>query len=298
MITPPFLSDKALIAVVAPSGRVVTEKTNLGLQLIENKGYRIQKGHHLFDHHFRFSGTTKERYSDLQAALDNPDIEAIFCARGGYGITKILDKLDFSRFLKHPKWIIGFSDITALLCHLYALDVMSIHGPMPNSFSTTDNEDIDRLFELLEGKTTSPLTFASELENTPGEIIGNLVGGNLSIVTHLLGTPSAPKFNDSILFLEDLNEEKYHIDRMIVQLHRSGVLDAVKGIILGTFSGIKDAQSDPFGSEVIEMIQELVPDKPIAGGFPAGHTSQNTPLVIGKKVSLSIDKYSSILTYC
>ena len=298
MITPPLISTNDAIAVIAPSGRVVVEKTNSGIQILEDKGFDIQKGKNLYASYFRFAGTEKQRLDDLQWALNNPEINAIFCARGGYGITKIIDLLDFSEFLKHPKWIIGFSDITALLIHVYKLGVQSIHGPMPNSFGGTTFEHVEECLSILYHEQKKSIVFKKESENREGTAEGTLIGGNLSILAHIIGSASQPDFSEKILFLEDLNEEMYHTDRMLVQLKRAGAFDSLAGLMIGNFSGMKDSAKDPFGKSIYQMIDEYVPKNiPIASGLPVGHEKENHPLIVGAKARLTVEKNSTVINY-
>jgi len=225
-----------------------------------------------------FSGTDEERADEMQAMLDDDSINAILCGRGGYGLGRIIDQLDFDLFKKKPKWIIGFSDITVLHEHIYAnYKIAALHAPMAAAFNDggAENEFIQSLKNALEGKKATYECAVHEY-NRRGEAVGELVGGNLTLVSHLIGTSSDIKTKGRILFLEDTGELLYKIDRMLYQLKRSGKLQKLAGLIIGGFSDMSDTER-PFGKTAYEIVQEIVKeyDYPVCYNFPVSHSKEN-----------------------
>lgn len=284
----PLLKKGDLIAIVAPAGWVDHQNMEWAKQHILSLGYRVVFGKHINGSHTYFSGSISQRIEDMQWALDHAEIRAIFCARGGYGSIQIIDYLSFKEFKKNPKWLVGFSDITVFLNHLFAQwNISSIHGLMPNSYKTASGESIDALFEVLKtGKTKHRMSLNGFVESQKVE--GILIGGNLSVFTGLLGSKSMPKPSEMILFLEDISEYKYHIERMLLSLKRSGYLKKINGILLGEFTDIKDT-TRPYGSSLHEIICNLVSEYkyPVITGFSAGHVDHNLPLQIGAHTRIS-----------
>jgi muramoyltetrapeptide carboxypeptidase len=230
--------------------------------------------------------------------IDDPDIKAIFIARGGYGTSRILDKIDFRNMVKYPKWVCGFSDVTVLQLHLFNLNFSSLHCPMPAFFHVVDKNSIDRMHDVLFGKNI-PVTTKSHKLNTPGNANGRIIGGNLSMICHTLGTKTEIETDGRILFLEEVGESLYKIDRMMVQLKRSGKLKGIKGLIVGQFSEI-DPMDDAFGKDVNEIIHDHIePGKyPVAYDFPIGHTNLNYTIPIGAKAELIVKENVDVtLTY-
>src|SRR2546423_630436 len=246
MITiPPYLKKSDTIGVVAPAGFMPVEKMQSCIETLDSWGYTIEMG---FTTHSQstnyFSGTDQERMADLQHMLDNKHMKAILCARGGYGISRIIDQLDFKKFRKHPKWIIGFSDITVLHSHIYSnYGISSLHAPMAAAFNygEIDNPYLRSLKDAIEGVHAIYKCDANEY-NKQGEAEEELVGGNLTLLAHLIGTSSDIKTKNKILFLEDVGEYLYNIDRMLLQLKRAGKLEKLKGLIIGGFSEKKDTE--------------------------------------------------------
>lgn len=271
MIKPLKKGDK--VVVLAPSGRVDEVKIKKNIQLLLNWGLEVTFGKHTFDQHNKLAGKDEDRLHDLQTALDNPDIKAIFCARGGYGLVRIVDDINWETFKKHPKWIVGFSDITVLHNEVHNLGFPSIHAPMPNSYDTTPVEVIDKLHEALF--TNDYQYNLNMLSQAP------VVGGNLAIVYSLLGTNSDIDTRDKILFLEDIGEYAYNIDRMFRALKKAGKLDHIKALVLGYFTNIKD---DNFGFTVEEIINDVTKNYnyPVIFGLKVGHEDENYPLILGK----------------
>jgi muramoyltetrapeptide carboxypeptidase len=295
MITiPPYLKKGDTIGLVAPAGFMQLDKMHNCIQALEDWGYTIELGATAQSNSQNyFSGSDKERLHDLQQMLDNKKIKAVFCARGGYGMSRIIDDLSFKKFKKSPKWIIGFSDITVLHTHLYAnYKIASLHAPMAAAFNNGEfnNLYIQSLKDALQGKEAAYDCAPSEF-NTLGSAKGELIGGNLTLLTHLTGTASELKTKDKILFLEDVGEYLYNIDRMLVQLKRSGQLNKLAGLIIGGFTDCKDTER-PFGKEIYELIYEQVKKwaYPVCFGFPVSHEKENYALKIGAEYKLTVGK--------
>jgi muramoyltetrapeptide carboxypeptidase len=239
--------------------------------------------------HFQFAGTAQQRLDDFQQAIDDPTIKAVFSARGGYGTSQIIDQVNFRQFKKHPKWIVGFSDITILLSQLYRLGFESIHGPMPKQFLNEGMaESVESLRQLLFGEAHKYNTIAHP-SNKIGQAKGVLVGGNLALLAHAIGSRSDVDMRNKILFIEDVGEYRYNIDRMMIQLKRANKLKHLAGLIVGQFSDLKD-ENPPFGSEPYDIIAHHIAEYnyPVCYNFPVGHTSQNWALPVGRVVDLSV----------
>ena len=297
--TPPYLKAGSTIGITCPAGYMAKDKAQNCIHTLQQWGFEVMVGKTLGSKSTNyFSAPDEDRLHELQAMLDDSSIHAILCARGGYGVGRIIDKLDFSRFKKNPKWIIGFSDITVLHCHLYSrLHIASLHAPMAAAFNEEPkgNEFIISLHNALIGKKAK-YHIGHHLFNRTGTATGELVGGNLSLLAHLTGTPSAIDTKNKILFLEDIGEYIYNIDRMMYQLKRSGQLDQLSGLIIGGFTGMKDTDP-PFGKTVFEVISEAVEEYnyPVCFGFPVSHVKENLALKIGGKYELKLTKKSGSL---
>lgn len=296
---PPYLKKGDTIGIVCPAGYMPLEKALTCISVLEQWGYKVKTGATLGgDSGNYFSGTDAQRLSDLQQMLDDHEVKAILCGRGGYGMGRIIDALDFSSFKKHPKWIIGFSDITVLHAHLYSrYKIASLHAPMAAAFNDDEykNEYIQSLRKALEGKKAR-YQATPHIFNRKGEAVGELVGGNLALVAHLIGTDSEFKTRNRILFLEDVGEYLYNIDRMFYQLKRSGRLDRLAGLIIGGFSDIKDTDR-PFGKSVYEIIKEVIAeyDFPVCFNFPVSHGKENFALKVGVGYKLKVAKHKVTL---
>jgi muramoyltetrapeptide carboxypeptidase len=234
---------------------------------------------------------------DFQQMLNNPKIKAIWCARGGYGTVRIIDKLDFSEFKKHPKWIVGYSDITVLHSHIHTLGFETLHATMPLDIAKTTEKSLISLKQTLFGDVLC-YEIDSSTENKPGIAKSEIVGGNLSILYSLLGSKSSIETNGKILFIEDLDEYLYHIDRMMMNLKRNGYLQNLKGLIVGGMSDMHD-NAIPFGKNAKEIILDAVEEFnfPVVFDFPAGHIDDNCALMFGRKVLLEVDKTTSKLSF-
>lgn len=289
---PTYLKKGDCIGIVAPAGFMPLEKMETCINTLQDWGYTVRLGattHSQSDNYF--SGTDQERLNDLQEMLDDKTVNAILCARGGYGLSRIIDDISFKKFKKHPKWLIGFSDITVLHSHIYNnYGIATLHAPMAAAFNDGEfnNIYIQSLQKALEG---IPSRYECEVHefNKPGIAEGELVGGNLALLTHLIGTASDIKTKNKILFIEDVGEYLYSVDRMILQLKRSGKLDKLAGLIVGGFSEMKDTER-PFGKRVQQIIYEHMKEYhfPICFNFPVSHQKENYALKIGLTYSLHV----------
>jgi len=297
MIEPPLLRTGSKVGLVSPAKIVLRESVKPAIAMLKSWGLQVSTGKYAFAKHYQFAGTDKQRSHDLQTMLDDPEMEAIFCIRGGYGTTRIIDTLDFTKFLKQPKWIIGYSDITALHLHLHNLGVQSIHGTMPLLFARDSEPSLLSLRQALGLQPSEPYRFPSGADNRRGTTAGQLIGGNLSLIISCVGTASDVDTTGKILFLEEIDEYLYHIDRMMVQLKRAGKLRHLAGLIVGHFSAIKDNEN-AFGKTVHEIIRDAVKEYnyPVFFGFPAGHEPENLALVCGQEVTLEVKSRLVTLT--
>ncbi|AHW59896.1 muramoyltetrapeptide carboxypeptidase [Draconibacterium orientale] len=279
------------IRIVSPAGKIDKKYVMPAVNWLEEQGYTVKLGEHVFARHFQFAGTDEQRAADVQEALDDSDCDAIICSRGGYGTVRIIQRLDFTQFLKKPKWLVGFSDITILHSRLHNLNVPTIHGVMPRYFldgKGAPREDLMSMMKLIKGEGISYEVDATEFDRR-GAATGQLLGGNLSIVNSLHGTKYDIDTAGKILFLEDIDEFLYHTDRMVHQLKLSGKLDNLAGLILGDFTDMKDNES-PFGQTVHEIFAEAVKDRdyPVCYGFPGGHDKKNLALAFGREWQLDV----------
>lgn len=289
LITPDFLKEGDSIGIISTARRVSEKEINPCEYIMESWGLRVIKGRHLFQADNQYAGTDKQRAKDLQNMLDDPGIKAILCARGGYGSTRILDILDFSNFIKNPKWLIGYSDITALHSHIHTnLNIQSIHGLMAINF-VKDNKGVEGLRKVLFGESIGYQISPSEF-NREGNCKGIVVGGNLSLLYSLTGTSSNIQTEGKILFIEDLDEYLYHIDRMMMNLKRAGMLGNLAGLIVGGMTEMND-NNIPFGKNPCEIIFDAVAEfnYPVCFNFPAGHVEDNMPLILGGEAKVLVE---------
>lgn len=291
MIIPPYLQQGDTIGIVCPAGFMPQEKYQTCIEVLHQWGFNVKEGRTLGSQFHYFSGTDEDRLNDLQQMLDDDSVKAILCARGGYGLSRMIDDLNFKKFAKHPKWIIGFSDITVLHAHIFEhYKIATLHAPMAGAFNDgeSNNEFVQSLRNALSGRP-SRYAAAPNALNSVGECEGRLVGGNLALIAHLVGSSSSYNTKNKILFLEDVGEYLYNIDRMMIQLKRSGMLDKLAGLIFGGFTELKDTVI-PFGSTIHEILQHHVKDYdyPVCYDFPVSHEKENYALKIGVKHRLSI----------
>jgi muramoyltetrapeptide carboxypeptidase len=299
MILPPYLRPGDTIAIVCPAGYMPTEKAQTCIDTFLAWGYKVRSGSTLGGPSANyFSGTDDQRLADLQQMMDDPAVNAILCGRGGYGLSRIIDRIDFSRFKKSPKWIIGYSDITVLHAHLETnFGIATLHAPMAGAFNEggATTPYVQSLRQALAGEKIAWSCPPHPL-NRPGQITARLTGGNLALLAHLTGTSSAITTTGRLLFLEDVGEYLYNIDRMLRQLKRSGRLDRLAGLIIGSFSETKDTQR-PFGATVEEIVLDCIKEYeyPVCFGFPVGHATENLTLKIGAGYELTVtDRQTSL----
>lgn len=298
--TPPYLQKGDTIGLVCPAGFMTLEKCAECIRVLEEEwGYKVKVGATVGSNsETYFSGTDEERLRDFQNMLDDDEVQAVLCARGGYGMGRIIDQINFKKFKKKPKWIIGYSDITVLHTHLYSnYYISSLHAPMAAAFNDAGyiNRYVQSLRHALEGKWAKYICDGHEL-NRGGEAIGELVGGNLSLLSTVVGTDSDIKTRGRILFLEDIGEYLYNIDRMMYQLKRSGKLSKLGGLIIGGFSEVKDTDR-PFGKQAYEIIHDVIKeyDYPVCFNFPVSHEKENYALKIGTGYKLKVGKSKVLL---
>ncbi len=293
------------IAIVPTARAITAQELGDGIALAESWGLHVQLGAGVGRKHFQQAGTDGERAADLQAAIDDPAVKAIWCARGGYGTIRIMDRVDLSPLLHTPKWLIGFSDVTVLHSALTNLGVASLHGQMPFAIGAKSQACRDGLRNVLFGDLsagTIPTLRSTAVTSMDrhGHGEGLLIGGNLSILYSLRGTPYDLDPRGRILFLEDLDELRYHADRMIQNLRHGGWFSALTGLVVGGMSDMRDKNpEDPFGLEVEEMIAEAVAPHgyPVCFGFPAGHITDNRPLVLGAPAKLQVSAEGATLSF-
>lgn len=294
MIRPPYLKEGDTVAIVSTARKVSKFEIKPAIDLLKSWGLEVQTGKNLYKEENQFAGSDEDRAGDLQRALNNKNVQAVLFARGGYGTVRIIDQIDWKKFIKQPKWLIGYSDITVVHSHVHRhCLVQTLHAPMSLNIPKLNAPCLQVFKETLFGK---PLRYSSskqlpQLEklNRKGKSKGRLVGGNLSILYSMSGTPSEIDTAGKILFLEDLDEYLYHVDRMMMNLKRSGKLKDLAGLIVGGMSEMKD-NPIPFGKSAEEIIHDAVKEFsfPVVYGFPAGHIPNNYPLIMGSEVTLNV----------
>ncbi|MBQ3676606.1 MAG: LD-carboxypeptidase [Bacteroidales bacterium] len=289
MIRPKFLEDGNTIAIVSPSGPIKSDSLDFAIETINSWGLKTSIGKHAFDKYGVFAGTDADRAADFQKALNDKKVKAILCARGGYGAIRIVDLLDFSKFLKHPKWIVGFSDITVLHAKIQSIGVESIHGTMAKSFPSVTEKSLKSLHDTLFGKYSQTLKSTKSKFNRAGKCKGELIGGNLSMLYSMRGVPFEYDYTGKILFIEDLNEYLYHIDRMIQNLKHSGILSRINGLVVGTMSGMKNGV-DEYAGSIEEIILDAVSEYnyPVMFDFPSGHEADNQAMIFGTQHKMNV----------
>ena len=283
----PALQKGDLIYITAPAKSIDISFVDFAKSYFENQGYKVLISQHCTGEFNYFSGTDDERTADFQYGIDHPEVKAIVCARGGYGCVRIVDRIQWAGILREPKWIIGFSDVTVFHQRMQRFGLPSIHGTMPLNFKENSQDSFATLDKAWTNEVYSiSSTFTSS--NKQGSSEGQLVGGNLSILYSLLGTDDQIIYENSILFIEDLAEQIYHLDRMLFAFAKAGIFDKIKGLIVGGMTDMKDT-SVPFGKTVQEVILEHFQYRniPIIFDFPAGHIDDNRALVFGRNVTLN-----------
>jgi len=286
---PPYLKKGDKIALVCPAKKLPSP-IDKAIALLTEWGLEVVIGESVYASHHQFAGTDALRTKDIQHFLDDSSIKAIIAGRGGYGTLRIIDELDFTQFNLYPKWVVGFSDITVLLSHIISQSrIQCLHGQMPYTFEESTFQALDSLKKALFGEKQT-YTYKSTFANRSGEAAGILIGGNLTLLTMLQGSASEIDFDDKILFLEDVGEHEYSIDRMLRMLKRAGKLANLKGLIIGAFNEI-EAEKIAFGQTADEVIWDIVKeyDYPVCFNFPTGHIENNLSMVLGAEVSLKIE---------
>lgn len=302
MIQPPYLKAGDTVAIVAPSGILLNKQSEVqqAENLLKSWGLNVVIGKHVFKQNGHFAGTDAERCEDFQKALDDPKIKAIWCARGGYGTVRILDKLDYTQFKKQPKWLLGYSDITALHNDFHNLGVESIHTLMCTSLTKDLNGLENTISTFKDAIFGKPLAYTLEGSkyNKAGTSTAPIVGGNLTMLHTMLGSKSSIDLSGKILFIEETGEYAYHIDRMLQSLKRAGYFDKCKGIIVGDISKVRKNTTE-FGRTIEEIILDVVEDFdfPVAFNMPAGHEKDNRALILGRTVELKVGKDKSELNF-
>lgn len=298
MIRPPFLKLNDKVVIVSPAGKILPELVYKAIAILEEWGLKVHVAENALKESGSYSGFVEQRLVDLQTAMDDVDVKLIFCSRGGYGAIHLIEQLNFDEIRKHPKWLIGFSDVTALHATFQAHGLMSIHGPMAKHFADEGETDLSVLYTkmALMGKPlkyTIPLT--STYLNREGKATGTLFGGNLSVFASLLGSKYLKVPRNGILFLEDIGEKPYKVDRMIHQLKIAGILNRIKGLIIGQFTDYEE-DSNMYAS-LYESIFTVVKDFsfPVCFDFPVGHDKTNLPIIMGGNGTLTVGKEIVIL---
>ena len=298
MIQPPQLTPGAIIGILCPAGDIPLEKVTLCAHVLESWGYQVCIGKTVGTQFGHFSASDLDRQNELQSMMDDPEMHAILCARGGYGLSRIVAQLDFTKIKVHPKWIIGFSDITVLHAALQKQGIQSIHGPMSAAFGkgALGLPYIMALKQMLEGNA-QPVSANPHPANCLGHSEGVLVGGNLCLLAHLIGSKFQLDNKGKILCIEDVGEHHYNVDRMLIQCKNAGLLDGLAGLVVGGFTDMKDDAAE-FGETVIEMILRLTKGSnyPICFDFPISHKLNNMPVQLGATYHLSVTEKEVFLT--
>ena len=297
MICPPFLKRGDKVAVIATARKISEEELSFAFKTLRDWGLEPVTGANLYAVENQFAGSDEQRAADLQWAINQPEIRAIFIARGGYGTVRVVDQVDFSQMRPHPKWVVGYSDVTVLHSHIQKFYyTATIHGTMPLNFHK-NAEATETLRKCLFGESLSYITTPHSLNRT-GTAKGEIVGGNLSLLYALAGTPDDLDLHGKILFLEDLDEYLYHVDRMMMNLKRSGKLRHLAGLVVGGMSEMKD-NAIPFGKNAEEIIYDAVREYsyPVCFNFPAGHIDRNLAIYLGKEVVLEVSNAGGKMSY-
>jgi muramoyltetrapeptide carboxypeptidase len=297
---PAFLKPGDRVGVLAPASIVKYEDVVPGIRLFtEQWGLEVVEGKTLTTSFNQFSASDDDRLADMQAMLDDPSIKAIIAARGGYGCSRIVDRLNFDKFVEHPKWIVGFSDLTAFLSRTFQLGYASIHAPMAKTITCAGAEiAAESLRQMLFGELPAYAIPAHRLNRT-GQANAQVVGGNLCLLAHMIGSETETSTDGKILFIEDINEYLYNLDRMMIQLKRSGKLDKLAGLIVGQFTDMKDNNSPTFGKDSYEIIAEHVAafDYPVCYDFPVGHVGDNRAMGVGMRAALNVSEHGVELRF-
>jgi len=297
----PYLQKDDTVMILATAG-IISDSTIVenGIRLLKNWGLKVKLGENLYKQNGHFAGTDEERVADFQNALDDNNIKAIWCARGGYGTVRIIDQLDFSNFEKNPKWIVGFSDITILHNAIHNIGRESIHAIIPSTLKLGNEEQQGAQESLKKALFGEGLEYEIESSkfNKKGKAKGQLVGGNLSILYSVLGSKTSLNTDGKILFIEDLGEYAYHIDRMMQNLKRNGYFENCYGLIIGGITKVRENDVE-FGKPVEQIILDIVADYdfPVAFDFPAGHIRDNRALILGREITLKVRGNKTVIKF-
>jgi len=291
-IIPKRLKQGDTIGLIAPAGPVIPEEIQPTIQILKDKGYRVIESAHLYKRQGYLAGSDEERLLDLHFMFLQSDVKAVFCARGGYGTPRLLEKIDYDLIKKNPKIIVGYSDITALMLAIYQITGLVVyHGPMARGVTDVDDKNVSGLLDLLSHNGEIKIDLNEENILRGGKAKGRLLGGNLSLISSLAGTPYLPSFNDNILLIEDRGESLYRIDRMLTQLKLNGLFDNLGGVIIGDFVDCGKI------SDINNLIIDLIPGNcPVYTGFPVGHGDENRALPMGMEAVLDMDELSLSFT--
>jgi len=294
-VFPKFLQPGDQVAIVSPSGPINSSYIERGTEILERWGLQVWTAPHVCARSGVFAGTDEERSADMQTALNNPEIRAIFCSRGGYGAIRIVEQLDYTAFLQNPKWIAGFSDITVFHSKINTLGVASIHGAMPKNFETIHAGSLQSLHDILFGMQKT-IEWRASNYNKRGTARGALVGGNLSVLYSIRGLSLEYDYKGAILFIEDLNEYVYHIDRMMQNLKLSGILSQLSGLVVGGMTDMKQGV-DEYRTSIETLVSDVCKeyDFPIAFDFPSGHGAENEAFIVGQMYALHVGEESATL---
>jgi muramoyltetrapeptide carboxypeptidase len=298
MIQPPRLAPGFTIGILCPAGAIPMEKVTICAHVLESWGFQVRIGSTVGTKFGHFSASDADRQKELQSMMDDPEINTILCARGGYGLSRIVAGLDFTKFKANPKWVIGFSDITVLHAALQKHGIQSIHGPMSAGFGKGEEglPYINALKKMLEGNA-APIQAKANPANHLGSAEGILVGGNLCLITHLIGSENQLDTRGKILCIEDVGEYHYNVDRMLIQCRNAGLLDGLAGLVVGGFTDMQD-EATAFGETVTEIVQRITKgtNYPICFDFPISHELDNMPIQLGATYRLSVTERLVLLT--
>ena len=303
LITPPYLKAGDTVAIVAPSGILINREDEIAhaKKLLKSWGLHAIVGEHVYKQDNHFAGTDAERCEDFQNALDNPTVSAIWCARGGYGTVRILDNLDYTKFKENPKWLIGYSDITALHNQFHNEGYESIHGILCVSLPEDASKIETSITSFKKALFGEPLNYTLEGSklNKVGRVSGQLIGGNLTLLHTMLGSNTSIDTTGKILFIEDIGEYKYHIDRMLQTLKRAGYFDNCSGVLVGDFTKMKKNNTALWGSSVEQLIVDALAeyDFPIAFNMPAGHEDDNRAMILGREIEMTVEKEKTDINF-
>ena len=294
---PEYLKKGDTVGILATARKIDLATLQPGIKLLESWGLKVVIGKTIGKEQNQLAGADWQRATDFQEMIDNPIIKAIWAAKGGYGTVRIVDRINFENFKKKPKWVIGFSDVTVLHSHINNMNIGTLHAIMAISAKSATPEAIETFRKALFGEKLE-YHIPNHAFNKPGKATGELVGGNLSVLYSIQGSESAVDMNGKILFLEDLDEYLYHIDRMMMNLKRNGSLKGLKGIIIGGMTSMND-NDIPWGHDSLQIIQDIVKDLniPVAYNFPAGHIKDNRTLILGKNVIFEVNSTEAVLKF-